>query len=112
MAAPRRMEPLGIEAVDHDLAPGLGEPGGAGAAEAAAGGADDGLAAGDSEIHSHSSLLVGVDHTGQCGKVRRRAPSFRGRGARLLWGNVPPIPRGAKRRLALVRIAAPGGRLA
>src|SRR3954449_3925953 len=32
--------------------------------------------------------------------------------ARPLWGNVSPIPRGAKRRLALVRNAAPAGRLA
>src|SRR5260221_75609 len=42
---------IAIAAVDHDLASGLCETLGAGAAQSFAGGADDGLAAGNAQIH-------------------------------------------------------------
>jgi hypothetical protein len=45
-------EALAVAAVDHDLAAGLGERLGAGAAEPAARCADDRLAAGDAEVHA------------------------------------------------------------
>src|SRR5262249_48769020 len=46
-----RLEPLAIEPVEHDLAARLGEALRAGPTEPAARSADDGLAAGDAEIH-------------------------------------------------------------
>ena len=89
------VKPLRIAPVDHDLAAGFGEPHGAGAPEPAARGADDGLAAGNSEIHA-GVLLVG--HPEHCARhpghatappliaprnSRRltRSPRRRGRGA-------------------------------
>ena len=53
------LEPRGVAAVDHHLAAGFGEPEGAGLAEPAARRANDGLAAGNSEIHE--SLAWSLD---------------------------------------------------
>src|SRR5262249_41249902 len=47
----RGVEPRLVESVDHDLAAGLSQPRRAGPAEPAARGADNGLAAGDTQIH-------------------------------------------------------------
>ena len=62
----RRALGLGLVApVDHDLAAGFREPERAGAAEPAARCADDGLAAGDAEIHEKLLNLDGRKHPGK-----------------------------------------------
>ena len=58
-----RVEPRRVAPVDHHLAAGLGQRLGAGAAEPAARGADDGLAAGNTKIHG---LLPRVGVAPQC----------------------------------------------
>jgi hypothetical protein len=52
------LKPLGVATVDYHLAAGFSQRACAGLAQPAAGRADDGLAAGNSEIHGISSLAV------------------------------------------------------
>jgi hypothetical protein len=51
-------KPLAVKAVDHDLAASLRQSLGAGPAEAAARGTDNGFPAGDTEIHPGSCVLA------------------------------------------------------
>src|SRR5208282_2149070 len=79
---------LAIAAIDDDLAAGLRQACGTGTAEPLAGGADDGLAAGDAEIHG---VLPGVTLIRRPAGPRFRGLPWRGR-APLSIGRHPAAP--------------------